>query len=96
VATTIWERREALHHAQLAEHVTAFNPIASQLADQVQGLGLGSLQAYGLIERTIENQAYAMATVDMSWIAGWIFLALIPLLWIARPPFAAGAVAAAD
>jgi hypothetical protein len=37
-----------------------------------------------------------MATVDMSWIAGWIFLALIPLLWIARPPFAAGAVPAAD
>jgi DHA2 family multidrug resistance protein len=96
VATTMWERREALHHAQLTEQVTAFNPIASQFADQAQGLGFGSLQTYGLIERTIGNQAYAMATVDMSWIAGWIFLALIPLLWIARPPFAAGAVAAAD
>jgi MFS transporter, DHA2 family, multidrug resistance protein len=96
VATTMWQRREALHHAQLTEHVTAFSPAASQLADQMQALGLGALQSLGLVERTIGNQAYAMATVDMSWIAGWIFLALIPLLWIARPPFAQGGHAAAD
>ena len=87
VATTMWERREALHHAQLTEHVTAFSPIASQLSGHAQGLGLGALQSYGLIERTIASQAYALATIDMSWIAAWIFLALIPLLWIARPPF---------
>jgi MFS transporter, DHA2 family, multidrug resistance protein len=91
VATTMWQRREALHHARLTEHVTAYSPIASQLSGHAQALGFGAHQSYGLIEGAITNQAYALATNDMSWIAGWIFLALIPLLWIARPPFGAGA-----
>ncbi len=94
VATTMWQRREALHHAQLTEQVTAFNPIASQLSGHMQGLGFGARQSYGLIDGAITSQAYAMATLDMQWIAAWIFLALIPLLWIARPPFGAAAAAA--
>jgi DHA2 family multidrug resistance protein len=94
IATTMWDRREALHHAQLTERITAFNPLANHALAQAQSQGLSAGQSYGLIERLIGTQAYAMATVDMSWIAGWIFLALIPLLWIARPPFGQGAVAA--
>jgi DHA2 family multidrug resistance protein len=94
VATTMWDRREALHHAQLTEHITAFNPLAAQAIAGLQSQGFGLEQGYAMIERLIGNQAYAMAIVDMSWIAGWAFLALIPLLWIARPPFGQGAVAA--
>jgi DHA2 family multidrug resistance protein len=94
VATTMWDRREALHHAQLTERITAFNPIAGQAIAGLQSQGFGLQQAYGAIERLIANQAYAMAIVDMSWIAGWVFLALIPLLWIARPPFGQATVAA--
>lgn len=94
VATTIWERREALHHAQLTEQITAYSPATTQyLAQLPAGDPTAALLA---IDRTIGSQAYAMATVDMSYAAGWVFLLLIPVLWLARPPFGSSAPASAE
>jgi DHA2 family multidrug resistance protein len=39
ITTTMWTNREALHHAQLTESVTPYNPNAQQMYDQLQGLG---------------------------------------------------------
>jgi DHA2 family multidrug resistance protein len=39
-----------------------------------------------------------LATNDFFWLSGWIFVALLVLVWFARPPFTAaggGAEAAA-
>ena len=94
VATTVWERREALHHAQLTEQVTAFSPQTSHYISQLPTTD--PTAALAAIDRTIGGQAYAMATVDLSYIAGWLFLALIPMLWLARPPFGSSGPAAAE
>jgi DHA2 family multidrug resistance protein len=96
IATTVWERREALHHAQLTEHVTAYNPAASSYLSQLQAGGNDPAQSLSIIDRVIGTQAYSMATADMSYIAAWIFIALIPLLWLARPPFGRAAAVAAE
>ncbi len=85
IATTLWERREALHHAQLTEQVTAYSPATTQYLSQLPaGDPTAALAA---IDRIIGSQSYSMATADLSWAAAWIFLALIPVLWIAKPPF---------
>jgi DHA2 family multidrug resistance protein len=95
IATTVWERREALHHAQLTEHVTPFGAAASDYLSQLESMGASAQQALSMVDRLITNQAYSMATADMSYVAAWIFVALIPLLWLARPPFGhSGSVAA--
>ncbi|HZZ93696.1 MAG TPA: DHA2 family efflux MFS transporter permease subunit [Usitatibacter sp.] len=97
VATTVWERREALHHAQITENVTAYSPAATNYLSQLHGLGADPGQSLSIIDRLISTQAYSMATADMSYIAAWIFIGLIPLLWLARPPFGIkGAPIAAD
>ena len=96
LSTTLWERREAVHHAQLAANINAYNPVAHQGTEQLQALGLGAAQSYGFIERAITVQAYMLSTMDVFWIAGWIFLSLIPLIWLARPPFTHGHGAAAE
>ena len=97
IATTLWGRREALHHAQLTEHVTAFSPAASSYVAQLQAGGSSPTAALGIVDRVINGQAYSMATADLSYLAAWIFIALIPLLWLARPPFGhKGAPVAAD
>ncbi|MFZ3321420.1 MAG: DHA2 family efflux MFS transporter permease subunit [Usitatibacter sp.] len=94
IATSLWQRREALHHAQLTEQITAYSPATTQyLAQLPAGDPTAALAA---IDRTIGGQAYSMATSDLSWAAAWIFLALIPLLWVARPPFGSSAPAAAE
>jgi DHA2 family multidrug resistance protein len=84
-----------VHHAQLTEQVTAFSPATSQYLAQLPSGG-DPTAALAAIDRTIGAQAYAMATVDLSYVAGWIFLMLIPLLWLARPPFGSTAGAAAE
>jgi DHA2 family multidrug resistance protein len=87
IATTMWNRREALHHAQLTENITAFSPATTGYVAQLQAGGSDPGASLGIIDRVINSQAYSMATADLSYIAGWIFIALIPLLWLARPPF---------
>jgi DHA2 family multidrug resistance protein len=96
IATTMWDRRQALHHAQLTENITAFNPAASGYVAQLQAGGSDPTAALGIVDRVINGQAYAMATSDLAWLAAWIFLALIPLLWLARPPFGSAGPVAAD
>src|SRR2546425_789428 len=85
LTTTWWDRREALHQAPLSESITLFNPPA-------QGQ-----TAFATLERSIVQQAYMLATNDLFWLWGWTFLALIAVVWFARPPFSAAAAhAAAD
>src|ERR1700674_3028979 len=97
LSTTLWDRRAAMHHSQLTEHISAYNRIAAQSIDQLQQLGMAPGTAYATIERLITNQAYMLSTNDVFWLAGWIFLALIPLVWWAKPvPAPKGLVVAAD
>ncbi len=56
ITTTLWTNREALHHAQLTESVTPFNPNAQQIYDQLQGMGMTQQQASGWIAQQITNQ----------------------------------------
>ncbi len=85
LTTTLWDRREALHQTHLSESITLFNSPA-------QGQ-----TAFATLERSIVQQAYMLATNDLFWLWGWTFLALIAVVWFARPPFsAAGTHAAAE
>jgi MFS transporter, DHA2 family, multidrug resistance protein len=87
LTTTWWDRREALHQTRLTESITAFNPLTQMQGDS----------AFATLERSIVQQAYMLATNDLFWLWGWSFLALIAVVWFARPPFsAAGSHAAAD
>ena len=45
--------------------------------------------AYAYLERMINTQAYTMATDQILRISATLMLALITLIWWARPPFVA-------
>ena len=90
LTTTWWDRREALHQTHLTDRATVFDPAARAALDQLQALGAQGTSVVAVIERTIVQQAYMLATNDLFWLWGWVFLALIGVVWIARPPFAAG------
>jgi DHA2 family multidrug resistance protein len=84
LTTTWWDRREALHQSRLTESITLFNAPPQAEA------------AWATLERSIVQQAYMLATNDLFWLWGWIFLALIAVVWLARPPFSAASHAAAE
>ena len=46
IMTALWGHKGIEHHARLVEHVTAYNPLATQYLDQLQAVGLTAQQAW--------------------------------------------------
>jgi len=88
ITTTWWDRREALHQANLTENITSFHPAARGAVEQLNQLGLSGDRSFAAIEQTLVQQAYMLATNELFWLWGWMLLAFIPMIWLARPPFA--------
>ncbi len=85
IATTMWEDRAILHHARLAEAVTGSSGNATQY---LQGLGAGGLspdQALLAVNRSIDVQAYMLGANDIFYASSLLFVALIGVVWLARP-----------
>ncbi|TCO79231.1 DHA2 family multidrug resistance protein [Plasticicumulans lactativorans] len=82
---TQWDDRAALHHAQLAEHLTPFSSSTAQALHGYARAGLDPQQALGALERQVGGQAHLLAANDLFWISGVIFVVLIGIVWIARP-----------
>jgi DHA2 family multidrug resistance protein len=90
LTTTWWDRREALHQTHLSDRATAFDPSVRAALDQLHALGVQGTSAFGVLEQSIVQQAYMLATNDLFWLWGWVYFALIGAVWVARPPFTAG------
>lgn len=86
VATTAWNSRTIVHHAQLTENTTAYSPYLQQSIDGIRStLGLDQSQTLGMIERTITAQAAMLGLNDIFWISAVIFILIIPFIWITKP-----------
>jgi DHA2 family multidrug resistance protein len=96
ITTTLWDRREALHQSSLADLSSAYNPTMQQAVDRLHHLGLTDMQAYGVLARSLASQAYLLASDDLFWISGWLSIAMIGVIWLARRAYSRGAPVAAD
>ena len=94
--TTYWDRREALHQTRLTEVGTELSPLYRETISRLQALGFSPLQANGSVMRTIENQAYLLSSLELFWICGWMAVAMIPVVWVARRPAPSEHAVAAD
>ncbi len=82
-----WDHRQALHHTRLAEHLAAGDPQIARFSGLVARAGFDAPQSYGILNDLLTNQAYMLATNDIFWLCGVLFVVLVPLIWTARPPF---------
>jgi DHA2 family multidrug resistance protein len=93
LTTFMWDRRAALHHAQLTENITPYNPIARTSISQ---LGHGNTATgASVINEMITQQGLQISFNELFYALGWIFLSLVFVIWLAKPPFAARSDAAA-
>ena len=97
IITTFWDHRATLHHAQLAEQINNASATATASLSALQASGLTPEQSYGVVNRLIDQQAFMLSANDLFFVSALLFLALIPVVWLARPSraSAAGAGAAA-
>jgi DHA2 family multidrug resistance protein len=87
LTTWAWNQRTTIHHAQLTEHIGAYDDGMRALAAQ---LGQGDLQRGALLlNQQIGQQAAQIGFNEIFHLLGIIFLAVIVFVWFARPPFAA-------
>jgi DHA2 family multidrug resistance protein len=93
LTTFLWDHRAIVHHEQLAEGITPYSPTAQTAISQ---LGRGNATTGSdVINNMITQQAYQISFNEVFHVLGWIFIGLIVVIWMTRPPFAAKAGAAA-
>ena len=83
----LWTRRESLHRAQLAEHINVYAPQSTEFSARLDATGMPPDQVNAVLERILSGQANMLATNDVFWLFGCLLIILLPLIWLARPPF---------
>ncbi|TXH03052.1 MAG: DHA2 family efflux MFS transporter permease subunit [Nevskiaceae bacterium] len=90
ISTWLWQDRSTYHRTVLAEHVNAQAPGWQHYQAQLQSTVGGDVSHWQpLLDHVVAVQAQTMAANDMFRLYGVIFLIIIPILWLARPPFGA-------
>jgi DHA2 family multidrug resistance protein len=96
VSVFVWNHRMDYHHAVLAEHVNATAAGWNAMHDSLAQTGLPGPVIRAVAESTIAQQAATLAINDTYLIFALIIACLVPILWLARPPFQPPAGAAAS
>ncbi|HVO47655.1 MAG TPA: DHA2 family efflux MFS transporter permease subunit [Steroidobacteraceae bacterium] len=85
ITTTLWDRRATLHHEQLVERLTGSDPVSAQALAGLHAGGLDAQQSYGVLNRLVDQQAFMLSANDIFYVSGLLFLALVLVIWFARP-----------
>ncbi|SAI74194.1 multidrug resistance protein B [Bordetella ansorpii] len=86
IATTLWENRTTMHHAQLTEVAKPGEQAFDHFMNTFQQtLGATREQALVMIDRLINTQAATLSATDVFHASAIIFLFLTVLVWFARP-----------
>ena len=94
VTVTIWQHRGEFHHAILTENVSPAHPAATHYLQGLAQGGLSGTRGLGVVDQVLTREALTLAVNDVFWLCALLFLALIPMIWFARPPFGSAGGAA--
>ncbi len=86
IAGTVWNNRTIMHHAHLTEQANVGNPIFNRQIDALQSsLHLDMSSAHALFNSLVDGQAAILGLDDFFYASTFIFICIIPLIWITRP-----------
>ena len=94
IMVSLWSHRTEQYAAQLAEQVVYHHPAATAYLSRLGELGFSRAAALAYVKNVvIAPQASLLATNAVLLTSAALALALIGLIWWARPPFSAGGAA---
>jgi DHA2 family multidrug resistance protein len=96
IFVTLWSNRESIHQSKLVENLTTYHPQMIEVIEKLHRLGLTDNETFAKIQAIIVNQSYMLATNDVFWACGFIFMMLFGLIWFAKPPFIAQGTAVGE
>ncbi len=83
----LWTRLEIFHHARLSESVTAFRHVTTQFYQYLKNYKsiFTPEVANRIVDMQVEQQAFMLSTNDALWMSAWMFLCMIPLIYLCKP-----------
>ncbi len=81
---TLWGDRISHHRTMLAENISPHNPAWNFIQDKMENAGMGFETALQTVSRIVDRQAVMLATDDVFFLTGIIFLFLIGLTWLSQ------------
>lgn len=81
LAIELWTLRETLYENRLGESITNYRTEITSLYNYLADLNpfFNHEVTIRLVDMSVVQQAYVLATNDLSWLAGWALLCLAPL-----------------
>ncbi|MFV9997906.1 MAG: multidrug efflux MFS transporter permease subunit EmrB [Arsenophonus endosymbiont of Dermacentor nuttalli] len=89
ITTTLWTHREAMYHVHFTEVITPYNPEAQKFFVELSALGLNEQQSAAYLAKIITEKGLIISANEIFWLSAGVFIALLVLLWLAKPPFTA-------
>jgi DHA2 family multidrug resistance protein len=87
IATTVWDDRATLHHVHMVEQLggnTSTGPFGD-VWQQLSAAGFSPQQIAAQVNRMVDQQAFTRAADDVFFVSAILFIALIGMIWFARP-----------
>ncbi len=84
-----WNDRSEHHYARLTEHIRPDSPAWADYQMQLAAQGITGDAAIASTSRMISTQSMTMGVNDIFLLLALLFVVVIPLIWLAKPPFRA-------
>lgn len=87
LSVELWTRREIFHHSRLAESVTSYRHVITEFYRNLKNdsLVFSFDVTNHIMDKLIEQQAFMLAINELAWIGAWLFILMIPLLFLCKP-----------
>lgn len=89
LTTFMWYNREALHHGEMVENITPYNPASQQYFQAMTEKGLNEAQTAASLANQITHQGLIIGANEIFYISAIAFMLLFVIIWLAKPPFGA-------
>lgn len=89
LTTFMWYNREALHHGEMVENITPYNPASQQYFQAMAEKGLNETQTAASLANQITHQGLIIGANEIFYISAIAFMLLFVIIWLAKPPFGA-------
>ncbi|MGQ3890061.1 DHA2 family efflux MFS transporter permease subunit [Legionella sp. CNM-1927-20] len=86
ITNTLWSQRAIMYHAELTEQATPYTfNFTDFLANLRDIAGLSQDQQYAVFNYMVNIQSNILGLNDIFRVSAFIFIALIPLIWLTKP-----------
>jgi DHA2 family multidrug resistance protein len=73
----------------LTEHIRTSADAWTGYQADLAARGISGTGAFQYVDQVITNQAMTLGVNDVFHVLGWMYLLLIPFVWLTKPPFTA-------